>query len=158
MNIKIISVGNIKEKFLVSGIDEFKKRISKYANLEIIEIPEAKVKESSIGNINQALEKEANKIKDKINLKDFIITLEIEGKMLDSISFSQLIEDKKLDGYNSFVFIIGSSHGLSNEIKNISNYKLSFSKMTFPHQLMRLILLEQIYRSFKIVNNEPYHK
>lgn len=158
MNIKIISVGNIKEKFLAAGIDEFKKRIGKYSNLQIIEIPEVKINETSQASIDKALEKESEKIKDKIDTKDFVITLEIEGKLLDSVGFSNLFEDKKLKGYNDFVFIIGSSHGLSKEIKKISNFKLSFSKMTFPHQLMRLILLEQIFRSFKIANNEPYHK
>ncbi|HHX70667.1 MAG: 23S rRNA (pseudouridine(1915)-N(3))-methyltransferase RlmH [Miniphocaeibacter sp.] len=158
MNIKIIAVGNIKEKYLKNGISEYLKRIQKYAKIQIIEIPEVKVNENSQKIIEKALQEEGEKIKNKIKDKDFVITLEIEGKNLTSTEFSKKIDLEKSKGYNSFTFIIGSSHGLSSEIKSLSNMKLSFSKMTFPHQLMRLILLEQIYRSFKIANNEPYHK
>lgn len=147
--IKIICVGSIKEKFYRDAIGEYSKRISKYTKLEIIEL-----KDESTGNI---LEKEANSIKKYIDSKDYIITLEIDGNMLDSVTLSKKIEKTFLN-YSNITFIIGGSYGLSNEIKQMSNYKLSFSKQTFPHQLFRVMLLEQVYRSFKIINNETYHK
>lgn len=147
--IKIICVGKIKEKYLVSAIEEYKKRISKYTRLEIIEVPD-----ESTGNI---LEKEQEHIMKYINDKDYIITLEIEGNNISSIELSEKLEKTFLN-YPNITFIIGGSYGLSDNIKKISNYALSFSKMTFPHQLFRVLLLEQIYRSFKIINNESYHK
>lgn len=147
--IKIICVGKIKEQFFKDAILEYKKRLSKYTKLEIIELPD-----ESVGNI---LEKEANSILKYLNEKDYIITLEIEGNMLTSVEFSEKI-NHILMRYPNITFIIGGSYGLASEIKKRSNYKLSFSKMTFPHQLFRVILLEQIYRSFKILNNESYHK
>lgn len=158
MNITIIAVGNIREKYLTEGINEYIKRIKKYSNMKIIEIQESKISDLSDKSIRKTLEEEGSKIISKIGDKDYIVTLEIEGKQLSSENFTYKIEDLKIQGNNDFVFIIGSSHGLSNEVKNLSNFKLSFSKMTFPHQLMRLVLLEQIYRSFRIINNEPYHK
>lgn len=147
--IKIICVGKIKEKYLISAIEEYKKRISKYTRLEIIEVPD-----ESTGNI---LEKEQEHIMKYINDKDYIITLEIEGNNISSIELSEKLEKTFLN-YPNITFIIGGSYGLSDNIKKISNYALSFSKMTFPHQLFRVLLLEQIYRSFKIINNESYHK
>lgn len=147
--IKIICVGKIKEKYLVSAIEEYKKRISKYTRLEIIEVPD-----ESTGNI---LEKEQEHIMKYINDKDYIITLEIDGNSISSIELSEKLEKTFLN-YPNITFIIGGSYGLSDNIKKISNYALSFSKMTFPHQLFRVLLLEQIYRSFKIINNESYHK
>ena len=147
--IKILCVGKIKESYLDELINDYKKRIGKYIKIEIIEL-----KDESTGNI---LEKEANSIKKYIDSKDYIITLEIEGNMLDSVTLSQKIEKTFLN-YPNITFIIGGSYGLSNEIKQMSNYKLSFSKQTFPHQLFRVMLLEQVYRSFKIINNETYHK
>ena len=143
--IKIICVGKIKEKYLTEAIEDYKKRIKKYHKIEIIELADS----------NIITEKEL--IKKNISTKDFIITLEIEGKELNSIELSDKIEKTFITNPN-IDFIIGGSDGLHKDIKEMSNYKLSFSKLTFPHGLFRLILLEQIYRSFKIMNNETYHK
>lgn len=147
--IKIICVGKIKEKFYKEAIEEYKKRLSKYTKLEIIEVPD-----ESSGNI---LEKEEINILKNIKDKDYVITMEIEGNYLSSIELANKIENTLID-HSNITFIIGGSYGLSEKIKKRSNYKLSFSKLTFPHQLFRVILLEQIYRSFKIINNESYHK
>ena len=147
--IKVICVGKIKEDYLKKGIEEYKKRISKYSKIEIIEL----IDESN-GNI---LEKERDKILKYINDKDYIITLEIDGNNVDSVELSKKIENIYLN-YSNIAFIIGGSYGLHDDIKSKSNYALSFSKLTFPHQLFRMMLLEQIYRSFKISNNETYHK
>ena len=152
MNITIISVGKLKEKYLKDAIAEYQKRLQKYTSLEIVEL-----KDESFDDIDKTLNKEAEKIKKHISEKDYIITLEIEGKQLDSIEFSKKLENIQLETSN-ITFIIGGSYGLSTEIKEMSNYHLSISKMTFPHQLFRVILLEQIYRAFKIKNNESYHK
>ena len=143
--IKIICVGKLKEKYLVDACSEYKKRISKYTSIELIEL-----KDSNIT-------KEKDEILKYIDRKDYIITLEIEGNMIDSISLSKKIDNIFMTNPN-ITFIIGGSDGLDDEIKSISNYALSFSKLTFPHQLFRVLLLEQIYRSFKILNNETYHK
>ena len=142
--IKIICVGKLKEKYLVDACLEYSKRISKYSKLEIIELKDSNIVE------------ERDNILKHIN-KDFIVTLEIEGEMLDSVNFSKKIDNIFLSNPN-ITFIIGGSYGLHEDIKKLSNFKLSFSKLTFPHQLFRVMLLEQIYRSFKIMNNETYHK
>ncbi len=147
--IKIICVGKIKEQYLRSAISEYEKRLKKFTKLEIIE-----VNDESNGNI---LEKEKNHIIRYINDHDYVVTLEIDGNMIDSVELSKKI-DQTLINFSNITFVIGGSYGLSDEIKKRSNYKLSFSKMTFPHQLFRVLLLEQIYRSFKIINNESYHK
>lgn len=143
--IKIICVGKIKEKFYRDAIDEYMKRLSKYHKINIIEVMDSNIKT------------EATEILKKIDNKDYIITMEIEGKELSSKDLSNLI-DKTFITNPNITFIIGGSDGLDDEIKKLANYKLSFSKLTFPHQLFRVILLEQIYRSFKILNNETYHK
>ena len=150
--IKIICVGKIKEKYLRDAIEEYKKRLSKYTKLEIIEV-------SDIDNpsIDITLLKEKELIEKYIDSKDFVITLEIEGNMLSSVEFAKKI-DSIFNTNSTITFIIGSSNGLHKDIKDRSNYKLSFSKLTFPHQLFRVNLLEQIYRTFKINNNESYHK
>ena len=150
--IKIICVGKIKEKYLMNAIEEYKKRLSKYTKLEIIEV-------SDIDNSSKdiVLLKEKELIEKYIDTKDFVITLEIEGNMLDSIELAKKI-DSIFNTNSTITFIIGGSLGLHQDIKNRSNYKLSFSKLTFPHQLFRVNLLEQIYRTFKINNNEAYHK
>lgn len=159
MNINIIAVGKIKEKYIIEGIKEFSKRLSRYAKLKIIEIDDEKAPENlSQKDMEKVMEKEGEKIISKIPQNSFIISLEIEGKSISSEILSKKIEDIMISGYNDITFIIGGSLGLSKEVKTISNFKLSFSKMTFPHQLMRLILLEQIYRSFRIMKGEPYHK
>lgn len=150
--IKIICVGKIKEKFFKEAIEEYKKRLTKYTKINIIE-----VEDISINNEELIKQKESELILKHIDKKDYIITLEIEGKQLTSIELSNKIEDLEQTNPN-ITFIIGGSYGLDDEIKKISNFKLSFSKLTFPHQLFRVILLEQIYRSYKIKNNESYHK
>ena len=142
--IKIICVGKLKEKYLVDACLEYTKRISKYTKIEIIELKDSNIKE------------ERDNILKYIN-KEFIITLEIEGNMLDSPTLAHKIDNIFLTNPN-ITFIIGGSDGLHDDIKKISNYKLSFSNLIFPHQLFRVMLLEQIYRSFKILNNETYHK
>lgn len=148
--IKIICVGKIKEKFYKEAIEEYQKRLTKYTKLEIIEVKD----ESST---EKALKIEGERILSKINQTDYIITLDINGKPLTSLELANTI-DKWLMQNSNIVFIIGGSYGLSTEVKNRSNYSLSFSNLTFPHQLFRVILLEQIYRSFKINCNESYHK
>ena len=148
--IKLICVGSIKEKYLKDAIDDYLTRIKKYTKIELIEVKDSKIEE-------KALLDEEKEILKHIKDKDYVITLEIDGNMKDSISFSNYLEKLEVE-FNNIVFIIGGSLGLSDKIKEISNYKLSFSKMTFPHQLFRLILLEQIYRAYKIKNNETYHK
>ena len=147
--IKIICVGKIKEKYLSDAIEEYIKRISKYSKLEIIE-----VKDSTTDDINKNIDQEKEQI---LRYIDYVITLDIEGEEISSVSFSKYI-DNALIKHSKISFIIGGSYGLSNELKKRSNKNISFSKMTFPHQLFRIILLEQIYRSFKIINNETYHK
>lgn len=143
--IKIICVGKLKEEYLKNGISDYLNRISKYHKIDIIELPDSNI------------DKEKELILKNINSKDFIITLDIEGKNISSTELADKI-DKTFITNPTITFIIGGSDGLHQEIKKISNYSLSFSKLTFPHGLFRLILLEQIYRSFKILNNESYHK
>ena len=159
MNIKIIGVGKIKEKYIQEGINEFKKRLSRYCNLEIIEIEDEKAPENlSEKEMEIVKSKEGERIISKIPSNSFVISLAIDGKNLSSEQLSEKVEDLMINGMNDITFIIGGSLGLADEILNRSNFKLSFSKMTFPHQLMRLILLEQVYRGFRIMKGEPYHK
>lgn len=150
--IKLITVGTIKEKYLKDAIDEYTKRIKKYTNIELIE-----VKDEGLVEESKALLLEAEKIKKHISPRDYIITMEIEGKQLTSEEFSDKLNQIQIENSN-IVFIIGGSYGLSDEIKQMAKLHLSFSKMTFPHQLFRVLLLEQIYRCYKILNNESYHK
>lgn len=157
MKIKIICVGKIKEISLTNLINEYLKRLSKFINVEIIELKEVNLKSLSEKDISSSLKIEGENIFNHIKKDDYVISLCIEGKMFDSLELSNSIDELKRSS-KDIAFIIGSSYGLSEEVKRRSNLKLSFSKMTFPHQLMRLILLEQIYRSFKIINNETYHK
>lgn len=159
MNINIIAVGKIKEKYIQMGIDEFKKRLSRYCSLNIIEVSDERAPENlSEREMELVKQKEGERILSKIPLNSYVIALAIEGKSLSSEEFSEKIRSLMIDGINNITFIIGGSLGLSKEVLDKSHFKLSFSKMTFPHQLMRLILLEQIYRGFKILKNEPYHK
>lgn len=150
--IKVICVGKIKEKFYRDAVSEYLKRLSKYTKLEIIEVDD-------ISNPNEAVSvaKERDLILKHLNEKDYIITMEIEGKKFSSLELSKKIE-QILSINSNITFIIGGSNGLDSKIKELSNLKLSFSDLTFPHQLFRIMLLEQIYRSFKITNNESYHK
>ena len=149
--IKIICVGKIKEKFYTDAINEYLKRLSKYTKIDLIEVKDEDF------DISKTLLKEKDSIYKYIDDKDYVITLEIEGEELDSVSLSKKINNIQLNNPN-ITFIIGGSYGLHEDIKKRSNYKLSFSKLTFPHQLFRVMLLEQIYRSYKIINNETYHK
>ncbi len=149
--IKIICVGSIKETYLKDAIKEYEKRLSKYTKLEIIEVDSLET-----NDINKNLKEESNNILKYINKKDYIISLDIKGEEIDSIELSKKIEN--ILSQNNITFIIGGSNGLDKSIKNMSKDMVSFSKLTFPHQLFRVLLLEQIYRSFKILNNESYHK
>ena len=150
--IKIICVGKLKEKYLKDACCEYLKRLSKYTKVEIVEVAD-----SNIDNEVISLEKERDFILKNIREKDYVITLEIEGIELTSIEFASKL-DKIMISNSNIVFIIGGSYGIHSEIKSRSNFKFSFSKMTFPHQLFRVMLLEQIFRGYKILNNERYHK
>ena len=150
--IKIITVGTIKERYLKEAIDDYVKRLKKYTNIEVIE-----VKDEGLVEESKAIQLEKDKIEKHIGTRDYVITLEIEGKHLTSPEFAENIAQIQIENRN-ITFIIGGSYGLSEEIKQKAKMHLSFSKMTFPHQLFRVFLLEQIYRAFKILNNEKYHK
>ena len=159
MRINIVCVGKIKEKYLKLGIDEFKKRLSKYCKLEIIELEDEKAPENlSDKEMLIIKEKEGKKILSKIKDNSYVIALAIDGKNLSSEELAQTINKLGVRGVSNITFVIGGSLGLSDEVLSRAAYKLSFSKMTFPHQLMRLILLEQVYRAYRINNGEPYHK
>ena len=149
---KIICVGKIKEKYLRDAIDEYTKRISKYTKLNLIE-----VKDYDYDDINKVLNSEKEQIEKYIDSKDYLITLEIEGKQISSEQLARTL-DETLTVNSNITFVIGGSYGIDKSIKDKANYHLSFSTLTFPHQLFRVLLLEQIYRSYKINNNESYHK
>ncbi len=151
--IKILCVGKLKEDYLTSGIKEYLKRLDAWEKVEIIE-----VKEYLSSDIKKVIEVEGDYLLDKIDKNDFVITLEIEGKMLTSEDLASKIDQLYTYGNSNITFVIGGSYGLSNKVKSRSSLALSFSKFTFPHQLMRLILLEQIYRAFTINNHKEYHK
>ena len=150
--IRIIAVGKLKEKYLNDAKEEYLKRLSKYSKIEIIEIEDSKVDQENI-----ALEEEKQSIIKYLTGKEYLITLEIKGNQLTSLEFADKL-DKTFINNSNITFIIGGSYGIHKDILSKSNYSLSFSKMTFPHQLFRILLLEQIFRSFKILNNEKYHK
>lgn len=153
MAIELICVGKIKEEYFTCAVKEYVKRIKPYANFKITEI-----KEITSNDINKNLSEEGKDILKAIAENDYVVTLEIDGKMLDSVELSNLIAHHFTYDNRKLVFIIGSSNGLSLEVKRRSDYKLSFSKMTFPHQLMRVIFSEQLYRALAIINNIKYHK
>ena len=148
--IKIICVGKIKERFLSLAVNEYLKRLSKYTKINIIQIPDE-------SNVEKALKNEGSKILSKIKDDEFVIALDIDGENISSLDFAKKV-DNIFNSYSKLTFVIGGSYGLSSSVKKRSNYLLSFSKMTFPHQMFRVILLEQIYRAYKINNNESYHK
>ncbi len=159
MNITILCVGQIKEKYFRDAIAEYQKRLSRYCKLQIIEVADEKTKENASEAENDLIrKKEGERLLKHIKDSDYCITLEIDGKMLTSEGFSKEIDRLGLAGKSSLVFVIGGSIGLDTAVIKRSDYALSFSKMTFPHQLMRVILLEQIYRSYRIMRGEPYHK
>ncbi|MCA1042236.1 23S rRNA (pseudouridine(1915)-N(3))-methyltransferase RlmH [Bacillus infantis] len=159
MNISIITVGKLKEKYLKQGIDEYLKRLSAYAKMDIIEVPDEKAPEelSDIEMI-QVKQKEGERILAKIHPDAHVIALAIEGKMKSSEELADTIDKLATYGKSKIAFVIGGSLGLSQEVLQRADEKLSFSKMTFPHQLMKLVLLEQVYRAFRINRGEPYHK
>ncbi len=158
MNIKIICLGKIKEKYLQDGINEYTKRISKYANIEIVELSDEAIPENpSEKEIEIIKNKEAEKIKEHISPRDFVCSLDLTGKQLTSEELASKISDITTSGYSTIDFIIGGTLGIAKEVVSSSNFILSFSKLTFPHQLIRLFLTEQVFRSFKILNNEKYH-
>ncbi|MCI5740629.1 MAG: 23S rRNA (pseudouridine(1915)-N(3))-methyltransferase RlmH [Lachnospiraceae bacterium] len=159
MKITILCVGKVKEKFYRDAIGEYQKRLSRYCKLEIVEVTDEKTPDGASETVeNQIKEKEGNRILSKIREEDYVIALAIDGKMQDSVELSKNIQQLGVRGKSSIVFVIGGSLGLSKAVLKRANEKLSFSKMTFPHQLMRVILLEQVYRSYRIMNGEPYHK
>ena len=159
MKITIIAVGKIKEKYLKDAITEYSKRLGRYCRLEIIEVADEKTPDHASENMEDAIrEKEAERIGKYIKEDADLVTLEIQGRQLTSEEFADKIEKLGVSGIGHMIFIIGGSIGLGKSILEKSDYALSFSKMTFPHQLMRVILLEQIYRSYRIINGEPYHK
>lgn len=159
MKITLITVGKIKEKYLKDAIAEYSKRLSRYCKLEIVEVADEKTPDNASGTVEDAIrDKEGERILKYIKEDAYVITLEIAGKMLTSEEMAEKIEKLGVQGTSHIIFIIGGSIGLGKEILKRSDYALSFSKMTFPHQLMRVILLEQIYRSYRIINHEPYHK
>ena len=159
MKIAVITVGKIKEKYLRDAIAEYSKRLSRYCKLEVIEVADEKTpdqaSETEEDNIRT---KEGERLMKYIRDDMYVITLEIGGKMLSSEEFAEKIETLGVQGKSSIAFVIGGSIGLGKEVLKRSDYALSFSKMTFPHQLMRVILLEQVYRAYRIMNGEPYHK
>ena len=159
MNIDIICVGKIKEKYLNDAIAEYSKRLSRYCSLNILEVSDEKTVENASDSVNEKIKlAEGERIIKYIKKDALVVSLEIDGKMLSSTEMADKIAKWGVDGYSDIQFIIGGSIGLHDSIISRANYHMSFSKMTFPHQLMRVILLEQIYRSFRIINNEPYHK
>lgn len=159
MKITLVTVGKIKEKFYTDAIAEYAKRLSRYCKLEIIQVADEKTPDkASEAEEQQIKDKEGKRILEQIKDGAFMIALAIDGKMLDSVELSEKIEKLGVSGISSIAFVIGGSLGLSDRVLKRADYKLSFSKMTFPHQLMRVILLEQIYRAYRIMKNEPYHK
>ena len=159
MKIKIICVGKLKEKYLKDGILEYTKRLSRFCKIEIIEVNDEKIPDNaSKSQEDIVIKNEGEKILKHIQKGEYIISLCVEGKNISSTELADNLKSITLSGNSTIAFIIGGSLGIDEKIKNMSDYKLSFSKMTFPHQLMRLILLEQIYRAFKINSNEEYHK
>lgn len=156
LKIKIIALGKIKEKFLKEGINEFLKRLTPYASMEITELPALEIKDENL--TDKILTEEGEKILSIIKPLDYVITMEIEGKQLSSEEFAGKIEELTNNGIQEIVFVIGSSCGIGKNVKARADFKLSMSKMTFLHQFARLILVEQIYRAFKIIKGETYHK
>ena len=159
MKIKIVTVGKLKEKYLKDGIVEYTKRISRFAKLEMIELADEKTPDKASELENQKiLETEGARILSKVGERDFVVVLAIEGKTLSSEEFSKQLEQASIKGYSTLTFIIGGSLGLAPVVKNRANLSVSFGRLTLPHQLMRLVLIEQIYRAFTIQQGSPYHK
>ena len=159
MKIKIVTVGKLKEKYLRDGMAEYSKRISRFATIEMIELADEKTPDRASDSENEKiLDLEGNRILSKIGDREFVVVLAIEGKTLSSEEFSKQLEQASINGYSTLTFVIGGSLGLSSQVKNRANLSLSFGRLTLPHQLMRLVLVEQIYRAFTIQQGSPYHK
>lgn len=158
MKVTLICVGKVKEKFYRDAIKEYEKRLGAYIKLNTIEISDEKVKVENDSEIALAMEKEGNNILSKIKDTQYVITLEILGKSISSEQFAAKIDNLMLTGKSDVVLVIGGSYGLSDSVKKRSDYALSFSKMTFPHQMMRVVLLEQVYRAYRIITGASYHK
>jgi 23S rRNA (pseudouridine1915-N3)-methyltransferase len=159
VNISLLTIGKLKEKYLKQGIDEYLKRLTAYAKVEVIELPDEKAPEQlSEIEMEQVKDKEGERLLAKISPDTYVIALAIEGKQRSSEELADMIDKLATYGKSKIAFVIGGSLGLSKDVLNRADEKLSFSKMTFPHQLMRLILLEQVYRAYRINRNEPYHK
>ena len=159
MKITLVTVGKIKEKFFEDAIKEYSKRLSRYCKLEILQVADEKTPEGASEAVElQIKEKEGQRILSLIRDDAYVIALAIEGKMLDSEELAERLEKLGVSGISQIVFVIGGSLGLSAQVMKRADYALSFSRMTFPHQLMRVVLLEQIYRSYRIMNHQPYHK
>lgn len=159
MKIKVVTVGKLKEKYLKDGIAEYSKRISRFAKLEMIELADEKTPDRASESENQKiLEIEGQRILSKVGDRDFVIVLAIEGKTLSSEKFSKQLEEASIKGFSTLTFIIGGSLGLTQDVKKRANLSVSFGRLTLPHQLMRLVLVEQIYRAFTIQQSSPYHK
>ena len=159
MKIKVVTVGKLKEKYLRDGITEYTKRISRFAKLEMIELADEKTPDRASESENQKiLEIEGQRILSKVADRDFVIVLAIEGKILSSEEFSKQLEEASIKGFSTLTFIIGGSLGLAPIVKKRANLSVSFGRLTLPHQLMRMVLVEQIYRAFTIQQGSPYHK
>ncbi len=159
MKITILCVGKIKEKFYRDALAEYEKRLSRYCKLEIIEVADEKTPDKASEALEEQIKKkEADRILQRLKEDAYVITLEITGSKMDSVAFSELLQKASVEGKGEIAFIIGGSLGLHESVSKISDRKLSFSDMTFPHQLMRVILTEQIYRAYRIMHGEPYHK
>ena len=159
MKIKLVTVGKLKEKYLKDGIAEYSKRISRFAAVEMIELADEKTPDRASDSENEKiLNLEGNRILSKIGDREFVVVLAIEGKTLSSEEFSKQLEQASINGYSTLTFVIGGSLGLSPKVKKRANLSLSFGRLTLPHQLMRLVLVEQIYRAFTIQQGSPYHK
>ena len=159
MNITVIAIGKLKEKYWTDAVKEYSKRLGSYCTLNIVELKESPLRANPSAADEEAVKvAEGNDILSRIKPTDFVITLEIKGKGLSSEQLADKIEDLAINGRSSIVFVIGGSLGLSADVSKRSDFKLSFSAMTFPHQMMRVILLEQVYRAFKIIRHEAYHK
>ncbi len=158
MNIKVIAVGKLKEKYWINAIKEYSKRLNSYCNLEFIEIKETLLKKENQSEEEKVKASEGDDILKKIKGNEYVISLEIKGNMLSSEDLAKKIDMLGIEGKSNITFVIGGSLGLSEEVSKRADFSLSFSEMTFPHQMMRVILLEQVYRAFKINRNETYHK
>jgi 23S rRNA (pseudouridine1915-N3)-methyltransferase len=158
VTVRIVAVGKIKEKFTKDEISEYLKRLSKYCKPSIVEVEEEKAFDNSPSDIERILKKEGENLLKQIKPNDYVVLLDLHGEEIDSIKFSKIVEKIQTQGFSTIDFVIRGSNGLSDEVRKRSNFKLKLSPLTFTHQMTRVIILEQVYRAFKILNNEVYHK